>query len=128
MSRAPVQQRKSASDPGQTLARAATRAANLLGLSQADLARILGVSPATVSRMAAGRYALQPGQKAWELAALFVRMFRSLDALVGANDAQARAWLTSPNRALGGEPRSLLAQTEGLVRVVHYLDAARGRI
>jgi transcriptional regulator with XRE-family HTH domain len=128
MSRTSTQPHRSATQPGQTLARATTRAAQLLGLSQAELARILGVSPATVSRMAAGRYVLQREQKAWELAALFVRMFRSLDALVGANDAQARAWLASPNRALGGEPRSMLAQTEGLVRVVHYLDAARGRI
>jgi len=128
MSRASPQPQKTLPKAGNTLARATTRAAHLLGLSQAELARILGVSPATVSRMAAGHYALQPEQKAWELAALFVRMFRSLDALVGANDAQARAWLDSPNRALGGEPRTLLTQTEGLVRVVHYLDAARGRI
>ena len=128
MRRGTVQSQKGLPQAGRTLARAATRAAQLLGLSQAELARILGVSTATVSRMAAGRYELQPGQKAWELAALFVRMFRSLDALVGANDAQARAWLESPNRALGAEPRTLLSQTEGLVRVVHYLDAARGRI
>jgi len=122
------QQTTTAPRAGQTLARATTRAATLLGLSQAELARILGVSAATVSRMAAGRYALQPGQKSWELAALFVRLFRSLDALVGANETQARAWLSSPNVALGAEPRTLLAQTEGLVRVVQYLDAARGRI
>lgn len=110
------------------LARAATRAAALLGISQAELARILGVSAATVSRMAAGRYALQREQKAWQLAALFVRLFRSLDAVVGANEQQAQAWLASPNAALGAEPRTLLADAEGLVRVVHYLDAARGRV
>jgi transcriptional regulator with XRE-family HTH domain len=113
--------------PGRTLARAATRAASLLGLRQAELARILGVSAATVSRMASGEHVLQPGQKAWELAALFVRLFRSLDALVGSNETQARAWLTSPNAALGATPRQLIADAEGLVRVVHYLDAARGR-
>lgn len=113
--------------PGQTLAKAATRAAQLLGLRQAELAAILGVSPATVSRMAAGTYDLEPGNKAWELAALFVRLFRSLDALVGSNEAQARAWLESPNLAFGSAPKALIAKTEGLVRVVHYLDAARGR-
>ena len=77
--------------------------------------------------MANGERPLEQGQKAWELAALFVRLFRSLDALVGSNQEHARAWLNSPNRALGVAPKELLAQAEGLVRVVHYLDSARGR-
>lgn len=118
---------RSAPAKGLTLAKGATRAAQLLGLRQAELAAVLGVSAATVSRMGSGDFALAPGNKAWEMAALFVRLFRSLDALVGANEAQARAWLDGPNAALGAPPRSLIAQAEGLVRVVHYLDAARGR-
>lgn len=89
---------------------------------------MLGVSRATVSRMASGDYLPGPEQKAWELAALFVRLFRSLDALVGSNETQARAWLNSENAALGSVPRALLARAEGLVRAVQYLDAARGRI
>jgi transcriptional regulator with XRE-family HTH domain len=110
-----------------TLAKATLRAAELLGLTQADLAPILGVSRAMVSRIASGDYLLAPGQKTWELAALFVRLFRSLDALVGSNEAQARAWLDSENAGLGGIPRKLIPKAEGLVRVVQYLDAARGR-
>ncbi len=113
---------------GNVLAKATMRAASLLELTQAELAPILGVSRATVSRIAAGTYALGPEQKTWELAALFVRLFRSLDALVGSNEAQARAWLNSENTALGTVPRRLLATAEGLVRVVQYLDAARGEI
>ena len=115
-------------DPGATLAKAALRAAQLLGLSQAELAPVLGLSPATVSRMAAGAYALTPDYKAWELAALFVRLFRSLDALVGSKDNQAQAWLNSMNAGLNAVPRELIASAEGLVRVVHYVDAARGRL
>ena len=110
-----------------TLAKATLRAAELLGLTQAELAPILGVSRATVSRIASGDYLLAPEQKTWELAALFVRLFRSLDALVGSNEAQARAWLNSENAGLGGIPRKLIPKAEGLVRVVQYLDAARGR-
>lgn len=111
-----------------TLMKATFRAADLLGLSQAELAPILGVSRATVSRMASGEYLPAPEQKAWELAALFVRLFRSLDALVGSNEVQARAWLNSENIGLGAVPRSLLARAEGLVHAVQYLDAARGRV
>jgi hypothetical protein len=113
---------------GRTLSKATLRAAGLLGLPQAELAPILGLSRATISRMAAGDHVLAPGQKSWEMAALFVRVYRSLDALVGSNEAQARAWLDSENVALGAAPRQLIGKTEGLVRVLHYLDAARGRI
>ena len=113
---------------GKTLTKATTRAALLLDLTQAELAAVIGVSPATASRMANGTYVLEPGNKTWELAALFVRLFRSLDALVGSNETHARAWLTSANHALGAPPKDLIPHAEGLVRVVHYLDSARGRV
>jgi transcriptional regulator with XRE-family HTH domain len=118
----------SSPDRAQTLSKAAVRAAQLLGLAQAELAPVLGLSRSTISRLVAGEVVLGPEQKAWELAALFVRLFRSLDAIVGSNTEQARAWLDSENEGLGAVPRQLIATTEGLVRVVQYLDAARGRV
>lgn len=115
--------------PARVLGKAVVRAADLLGLSQKELAGILGVSEATVSRLCAGRYELSPERaKEWELARLFVRLFRSLDALWGHGE-EARTWLATPNEALATpRPRDLLATVEGLVRVVQYLDAARGRV
>jgi DNA-binding XRE family transcriptional regulator len=115
-------------DQGKTLSKATVRAAQLLGLTQSELAPILGLSRSTISRLVAGDVLLLPEQKAWELAALFVRLFRSLDAIVGSNTEQARAWLDSENAGLGTAPRQLIATTEGLVRAVQYLDAARGRV
>jgi transcriptional regulator with XRE-family HTH domain len=117
-----------AQDEGRILGGAALRAAGLLGLSQASLAEILGMSAPSVSRMASGSYVLEPGRKEWEHAALFVRLFRSLDAITGSNDSASRDWLRSDNRALGARPVDLIRSTEGLVRAVHYLDAARGRV
>lgn len=114
--------------PSRVLTAAVLRAAALLELNQARIAEILGLSTATVSRMANGAYTLDAGKKEWEMAALFVRLFRSLDSLVGSNDAAARAWLNGKNRALGDRPANLIRSTEGLVRAVHYLDAARSRI
>ncbi|HVC11317.1 MAG TPA: MbcA/ParS/Xre antitoxin family protein, partial [Burkholderiales bacterium] len=65
--------------------------------------------------------------KEWELGSLLVRVFRSLDSIVG-SDEQARQWLRGKNLALGERPLDLLPKAEGLIRVLHYLDAARGRI
>jgi len=110
------------------LSKAAVRAARLLELSQRDVAVALGVSEATASRLFAGKYLLSPGHaKEWELARLLVRMFRSLDALWG-HEETARTWLASNNLALGARPKDLLRSVEGMVRVVTYLDAARGRV
>ena len=115
-------------DPAATLSKAVRRAAGLLGFSQAVMADILGLSTSSVSRLYAGNYRIQPERrKEWELALLFVRLFRSLDAILGHGE-QARAWLKGENLALSGKPIELVRDTEGLVRVVHYLDAYRGRI
>lgn len=112
-------------DPAAVLSKAVTRGAERLGLSRALLARILGVSPATVTRLYSGEYRLDERRKEWEFALLFVRAFRALDSIVG-DEQTAREWLASENRALNARPIDLLRQTEGLVRVVHYLDASRG--
>jgi hypothetical protein len=57
-----------------------------------------------------------------------VRLYRSLDALVGGDDSQARAWLHAENAHLGGVPAQLIRRVEGLVDVIQYLDAMRGRL
>jgi hypothetical protein len=119
---------KTKPEPRLVLTGAVLRAAALLEITQSGLAHILGLSASTVSRMASGAYVLDQQKKEWELGALFVRLFRSLDALIGSNDTAARAWLNGQNTGLIGRPIELIRSTEGLVRVVQYLDAARGRI
>ena len=115
-------------DPRRVLTSAVLRASSLLDITQSSLAQILGLSSSTVSRMANGSYTLDEDKKEWELGALFVRLFRSLDAVVGSNDAAAKTWLGGMNSGLSGRPIELIRTTEGLGRAVQYLDAARGRI
>ena len=115
-----------ATGAGPVLTRSARRAAELLALTQKDLAQIIGVSPATVSRLP--HRPLDPVAKEGELAILFVRMFRSLDALVGGNVDSARKWLHAENHHLRGVPARLIQTVTGLVDVVEYLDAMRGKV
>ena len=119
---------KSKPEPRRVLTGAVLRACALLEITQSSLALILGLSPSTISRMANGAYTLDDEKKEWELGALFVRLFRSLDAVIGSNDSSARGWLNGENSGLAGRPIELIRNTEGLVRVVQYLDAARGRL
>lgn len=108
--------------------KAALGAAGRLGLSNRVLSRVLGVSEASVSRMGSGTFLLTPADKSFELALMFVRLFRSLDAIVGGDDDATRVWMTSENTALGGVPRELIQTLPGLVNVLGYLDARRALV
>jgi uncharacterized protein (DUF2384 family) len=118
---------RTAPDPEAVLTKAVLSAASRLGLSNRALAKILGTSEASVSRLHRQR-ALRRGSRESELAALFVRLFRSLDALTGGDEAKARSWYEAPNAHLGGVPAERVSSVEGLVRVVQYLDAMRGKL
>ena len=113
---------------GAVMTKAVLRAAVRLGVSNKALAGIIGLSEASVSRMGAGTYTLSPGDKAFDLAVLFVRLFRALDAIVHGDEAVARAWLRNENSALGGEPLTLIQSVPGLVHAVSYLDARRALV
>ncbi len=112
-------------DPGMVLAKATARAAALLGMSGAALARTIGASEPTVSRVLRGDRPLAPNSKEGELAALLVRVYRSLDALVGNDDGKRVAWMTSYNEGLGARPKDLIECVQGLVSVLSYLDGMR---
>lgn len=114
-------------DPSAVLTKAVARAAERLGITKALLAKILGLSPPTVTRLYSGAYKLDERRKEWEFALLFVRVFRSLDSIVG-DEQTARRWLNSDNRALNGKPIDLIRRTDGIVRVVQYLDASRALV
>lgn len=109
------------------LAKAALAAAHRLELRNKHLAEVIGTSEAFVSRLKHGR-GLDPQRTEGQLALLFLRLYRSLDALVGGDDAKARAWLHAPNDHVSGIPAERIRTVEGLVDVVQYLDAMRGRL
>ncbi|MCY4184764.1 MAG: DUF2384 domain-containing protein [Rhodobacteraceae bacterium] len=107
------------------LTMAVVRAAEKLELSGKDLARILGVSEPTVSRMRKDKFRLEEGSKSFELGALFVRLFRSLDAITGGDRKVANAWLRNENRVLGGCPLDQIMTISGLTLGLAYLDSRR---
>ena len=114
-------------EPAPVLAKAVLSAAARLGLRNRQLATILGSSEASVSRLQHGR-GLDPDSKEGELALLFLRLYRGLDALVGGDDDKARQWLHAENDHIAGVPAERIRTVEGLVDVVQYLDAMRGRL
>lgn len=115
-------------DRGTVLTKAALRAAERLGISGRQLADIVGVSEATISRWKRNEAALEAGSKPFQMAALFVRAFRSLDAITGGDEAVARTWIKAPNTALAARPIERMVTVQGLVDVTTYLDGRRAPI
>lgn len=116
---------KTAPDPQTVLTKATLRAADMLGLHDGDLAKVIGVSAATVSRYKQASSGIAPASKTGQLALLLVRIFRSLDPLVGSDDGKRRDWMHSRNNALNGVPAALILTPDGLVRTLDYLDGMR---
>jgi uncharacterized protein (DUF2384 family) len=114
--------------PTAVLAKGLVRAAQAFALSQGEVGAIVGTSAASMSRTFAGEREVDPDSAEGRHALLLVRVFRSLDTLVGGDREKARLWLRAPNRHLGAPPIELLARTQGLVHVAEYLDAMRGTL
>jgi hypothetical protein len=110
------------------LTKATIRAADKLELTNRTLGAIIGLSEPSISRMKRGDFKLERGQKSFELSVLFVRLYRSLDAIVSGDEQVAKAWLRNSNTALRGVPAELIQSISGLVNVIQYLDTRRAKI
>lgn len=119
---------QSAPDRNVVLTKAVIRAAEFLGLKRNQLAATIGLSAATLSRMYAGDYLLDPKSKNWELAALLVRLYRGLDAIMAGDERSLQAWMRNPNADLNEAPINLVGQVAGLASIVAYVDAYRARV
>ena len=117
-----------ASSRAAVVSKATVNAARLLGLNNAAIAVVIGLSEPTISRMVKGSYKLAPDSKPYELALLLVRLFRSLNAVVGGEEEPMRGWMQSHNLALGGVPAEQIRTVTGLVNAVDYVDSSRSRI
>ncbi|RPI12859.1 MAG: DUF2384 domain-containing protein [Lysobacterales bacterium] len=110
-------------DARRVLATALVNAGKDLGLTQKDLADVVGRD-----RTALSRGGLDPASKPGELALLLIRAYRALYALTGGDREAMRHWFRTENRHTGGVPAQQVRQVQGLLQVVEYLDAIRGKL
>lgn len=115
-------------EEARVLTEAVGRVATLWKLTNDQLGSILGLSPATASRLRSGGFRLEPSSKAFELGQYLVRLFRSLDAMMGSDDAASMAWLKARNLDLDGQPIELIRSIRGLNDVTDYVDDFRAQV
>jgi len=100
------------------------RAGVALGLTEAQLARAVGLSTPDWEGLAAGQR-LNPASQAGKRATQLIRCYLALGSLVGGSREAVRQWLGTRNRHLGGVPADVLMEPDGLDRMADYLDGLR---
>ena len=115
-------------DKAEVLAKAIANAADYWGLNNAQLGEIIGLSEASISRLRNGKAPLSPESKQGQLALIFLRIYRGLDAYLGGNTENEKAWLRAQNTALRGIPLDVMRNVEGLTSTVQYVDYMRGHL
>ena len=115
-------------DRASALTSAVARIAEFWGLSNSRLGVILGLSAPTISRLRRGVSQIDPASKSFEAGQFLLRLFRSLDALLGSDDIAVKSWLETPNLDLGGKPIDRIETIRGLIEVCDYVDFYRARV
>ncbi len=112
--------------PEVVLAKAVLNASEQLGLKQADLAAVLGIHRTAVSRLKQNP-SLDPSSKQGELALLLIRIARAVYVLTGGDKEWTRHFMRSPNKITGGVPAEQIESIQGLMTVLQFVDAIRGK-
>ncbi|MBT2787057.1 helix-turn-helix domain-containing protein [Halomonas sp. ISL-106] len=103
------------------------RAAEQLGLSQSDLAEVLGVHRTTITQLKKN-LRLDPNSKQGELALLLIRLARALFTLTGGDQKWIQHFMHTSNRVTGGIPAEQVIRLEGLFAVLRFVDGMRGKV
>lgn len=104
------------------LSKALVNAGKALGMSQAEIGKVVGKDRTSISR------GIDPNSKTGELALLLIRCYRSLYVLVGGNADDIKHWMHTNNRHTGGIPSQQVQTVQGLNHILEYLDAMRGKV
>jgi hypothetical protein len=110
------------------VSKALLNAARRLDMTNIELAQVVGISESKLSRMNRQEALVSRSGKEFDLALLFLRLYRSLDAITGGDRVTSAAWIRNHNDAFKTAPLKRMKSLEGLVDVVHYLDSRRALI
>ena len=99
----------------------------MLGMYQAELARVLGLQCGDIGELSSGRRCLELNTQAWRQALLFVEMYQALYALHCGDGVAMYHWLRSTHDGLESSPHLLMVDHHQLGRVVDHLQAQQDK-
>jgi hypothetical protein len=106
----------------QKLTQAVLQVTEMLGMYQAELARILQVTCSEIGGFASGIQFLNVNSEAAEQAIKFVRLYESLYEKFGADEVAICQWFRAQNQDLNGIPLYLIVDDGRLADVVEYIE------
>ncbi len=96
----------------------------MLGMYNAELARILGQQCDDIGQLACGAQCIQENSTAWQQAVLFIECFHLLFDLFEGDSVAMYHWMRADNKSLKGTPHFMIVD-DGKLQTVHdYLVQA----
>ena len=108
------------------LAEAVFKTADLLGLSQTQLAAVMGLDLASMNQIEFSAV-LEPTSAHSEAGLLLIRLYQSLSALTGGDSEWIDYFMNACNTATDGIPIQQIQTREGLEKVLTVVEALNNR-
>lgn len=99
----------------------------LLGMYNAELARILGQHCGDIGELTTGRRCIKQGSEAWHQAALFIETYNLLFDNFDGDSVAMYHWMRTYNKHLKGTPHFLMVDDNKLQTIHDYLCLANKR-
>lgn len=97
----------------------------LLGMYNAELARILGQQCGDIGELTSGQRCIEQDSEAWFQAVLFIETYHLLYDYFDGDSVAMYHWMRADNKQLNGTPHFLIVD-EGKLQLIHdYLYQAR---
>lgn len=96
----------------------------LLGMYDAELARVLGQQCADVGNLTSGKSFIKKESAAWDQAVLFINMYHQLFDYFAGDGVAMYHWMRAHNKHLNGTPHFLIVDDNKLQTVYDYLSLA----
>ena len=108
------------------LAEAILNTADLLGLSQTQLATVMGLDLASINTLEFSAV-LEPTSAQGEAGLLLIRLYQSLSTLTGGDSEWIDYFMNAFNTATDGIPIQQIQTREGLEKVLMVVEALNNR-
>ena len=108
------------------LAEAILNTADLLGLSQTQLATVMGLDLASINTLEFSAV-LEPASPQGEYGLLLIRLYQSLSTLTGGDSEWIDYFMNAFNTATDGVPIQQIQTREGLEKVLMVVEALNNR-
>ena len=106
-----------------TLTQSVVQATQMLGLYQAELARVLGVRCGEVGELFLGKRNFEPDTEVCVKALLFIQFYELLYDKLKGDDVAMFNWLRRKNTDLNGIPLLLMVDEGALENLIQYINS-----